>query len=78
METASIVDHDGTGLRPIESVNAQPGAGAFVQLRAPDESRPKRAGLQVTFGWPAGGIHHVASIAGAASTLALLTATVVS
>jgi hypothetical protein len=79
VETASIVALEGTARRPVESFNTQPGAGAFVQLRAPEPAqRPERAGLQVTFGWPSGGIHHVATIAGSASTLALLTATLVS
>lgn len=79
VETASIVALEEAAKRPIESVNTEPGGGAFVQLRAPDGThRPPRAGLQVTFGWPIGGIHHVATIAGAASTFALVVATFVS
>jgi hypothetical protein len=79
IETASIVAVEGRTRRPVESVNTDPGGGAFVHLRAPDAGdRPAEAGMQVTFGWPAGGIHHIATIAGAASTAALLTATLVS
>jgi hypothetical protein len=79
IETASIVAVEGSARRPVESFNAPPGGGAFVQLRAPDsDARPPHAALQVVFGWPSGGIHHVAAIAGGASTGALLTATVVS
>lgn len=79
IETASIVAIEGNARRPVESINTEPGGGAFVQLRAPDASgRPPHAGLQVAFGWPSGGVHHVALTAGAASTGALLVATLVS
>jgi hypothetical protein len=79
IETASIVAVAGDTRTPVESENPRPGDGGFVHLRAPDAAgRPHQAALQVTFGWPAGGIHQIASIAGLASTAALLTATVVS
>jgi hypothetical protein len=79
VETASIVAIEGEARRPVESFNTEPGGGAFVQLRAADAGdRPELAGLQVVFGFPAGGVHHIATIAGVASTGALLTATLLS
>jgi len=46
--------------------------GRFVQLRAPDaQQRPDAVGLQVAFGFPSGGIHDLATIAGLVSTVAL-------
>jgi hypothetical protein len=79
IETASIVAVEGSARRPLDTVNTAPGGGAFVQLRAPDRrARPAQAGLQVVFGWQRGGIHHMAAIAGLASTGALLTATIIS
>jgi hypothetical protein len=79
IETASIVAVEGSGRRPLETFNTMSGGGAFVQLRAPDAAaRPAEAGLQMVFGWPRGGIHHVAAIAGIASTAALLAATLIS
>jgi hypothetical protein len=79
VETASIVSIEGAVRRPRESVNTEPGGGAFVQLRAPDSAdRPRVAGLRVVFGWPSGGVHHLGTIAGSASTGALLVATLMS
>lgn len=72
IETASIVAVEDTRRRPEESINTKAGGGAFVQLRAPDSAaRPQIAGLQVSFGWPTGGIQDVATIAGVLSTAAL-------
>lgn len=71
IESASIVE-PGSPPRAIESENRLPGKGAYVQLRAPDgPARPDKAGLSVTFGFPAGGIHHLALAAGLASSFAL-------
>jgi len=71
IETASIVD-PGPPARAVESENPAPGKGAYVHLRAPDgPTRPDKASLSVTFGFPAGGIHHLALAAGVASTLSL-------
>jgi hypothetical protein len=79
IETASIVAVEGTARRPVDSVNPEPGGGAFVQLTAPSAARrPAIAGVLVTFGWPRGGIHHIALIAAAVSTTALATATALS
>lgn len=65
--------------RAIESENPPPGKGAYVHLKAPaGPARPDEAGLFVTFGFPAGGIHHLALVAGLVSTLALALAVVVS
>jgi hypothetical protein len=79
VETASIAAIEGPVWRPIQAVNTDPGDGAFVQLHSPDsEARPNRAGLKIVFGWPNGGVHHIAAIAGAASTGALIVATLMS
>lgn len=79
IETASIVSVEGPARRPLESVNTEPGGGAFVHLRAPDATaRPGNAALQAVFGWPSGGIQHIATVAGLASTAALLAATLIS
>ncbi len=72
IETASIVDLFEEPPQPVESRNAERGKGAYIQLKAPHgRTRPVKAGLNVEFGFPAGGIHHVAAIAGGASTVAL-------
>lgn len=73
IETASIVDLAQKPPQPVRWRNAGPGGeGAYIQLKAPyGPSRPVEAGLSVKFGFPAGGIHHVAAIAGGASTIAL-------
>lgn len=64
---------------PVESENTLPGAGAYVQLKAPEgPERPDSAGLNVTFGFLSGGIHQVAFIAGLISTIALGIAVVAS
>jgi hypothetical protein len=79
VESASIAAIEGRAWRPLVAVNRNPGDGAFVQLQGPDgESRPDRAGLKIVFGWPNGGVQHVAAIAGVVSTSALLIATLVS
>lgn len=69
VEGASIIARTCSG--PTVLVSAEE-VGRFVQLRAPDApDRPEAVGLQAAFGFPPGGIHELAMIAGAASSAAL-------
>jgi hypothetical protein len=70
IETASLDDADGTVL---DQIDTGVGGGAFVQLVDPDKAAAP-ATLRAVFGFPNGGIHQVALIAGATSTLTLLAA----
>lgn len=75
VESAAFVARQGRARQVLMAENVKEGDGAFVQIRAPDATRrPEDAGLLVRFGFPRGGIHHLAAIAGAASTSALLLA----
>lgn len=79
VETAAFVARQEQAREVLAVANADAGEGAFVQLRAPDANRrPDSAGLEVRFGFPSGGIHHLATVAGAASTVALALAFVMS
>jgi hypothetical protein len=79
IETASLARMEGAQRVAIEAVNAKPGAGAFVQLRAPDSGkRPAQTALVAELGWVRGGIHQLAAVAGSLSTGSLLLATVLS
>jgi hypothetical protein len=76
VETASLTRVAGDRRIAIEAVNTKPGAGAFVQLRAPDSAqRPPQVSLVAELGWVTGGIHHLAAAVGILSTLSLLGAT---
>jgi hypothetical protein len=77
VETASLARVAGDRRIAIEAVNTEPGAGAFVQLRAPDsDRRPAQVSLVAELGWVTGGVHHLAAAVGILSTLSLLAATV--
>ena len=77
IETASLARVAGDRRIAIDAVNTDPGAGAFVQLRAPDSAkRPQQVSLVAELGWLTGGIHHLAAAVGILSTLSLLSATV--
>ena len=79
VESAGIAAIEGRVWRPLVAVNREPGEGAFVQLQGPDHGeRPDRAGVKIVFGWPNGGVQHLAAIAGTLSTGALLIATLAS
>jgi hypothetical protein len=76
VETASLARVLGDKRIAIEAANTEPGAGAFVQLRAPDAGkRPQQVSLVAELGWVTGGIHHLAGAVGVLSTLSLLAAT---
>jgi hypothetical protein len=79
VETASLARVAGEKRIAIDAVNTAPGAGAFVQLRAPDSAkRPRQVSLVAEFGWVKGGIHHLALAVGILSTLSLAGATALS
>jgi hypothetical protein len=76
VETASMARVAGDKRIAIDAANTEPGAGAFVQLRAPDSAkRPQQVSLVAELGWVTGGIHHLAGAVGILSTLSLLGAT---
>jgi hypothetical protein len=79
IETASLARIQAGRRLAIETINTEAGAGAFVQLRAPDApDRPAQTALVAELGWVRGGIHQLAAVAGTLSTLSLLLATVLS
>jgi hypothetical protein len=79
IESASLARQAGGRSTAIESVNTEPGAGAFVQLRAPDSAdRPDRTTLIASLGWLTGGIHQLAAVTGVLSTLSLAVASTLS
>lgn len=79
IETASLARVQGGERLAVEAVNTEPGAGPFIQLRAPASGkRPTQTALVAELGWLRGGIHHLAAVAGVLSTCSLLFATILS
>lgn len=79
VETVAFVAREGSARKILTVENPDPGDGGFVHVRAPEPAqRPADAALDIRFGFLPGGVHHLATIAGTASSAALTLAFLVS